>query len=82
MIIDFTEYLGLIKNDNNVIGKAFIFNVITENEYTFEVVLFVHETAKVFISVAEEDKNQNQDKETILGLIFEKYTLKQLLEVA
>lgn len=80
MIIDFTEYLGLIKNDNNVIGKAFIFNVITENEYTFEVVLFVHETAKAFISVAEEDKNQ--DKETILGLIFEKYTLKQLLEVA
>jgi len=80
MIIDFSEYLGQVKNDTGIWGKAFIFKCIENKEnipYTFEAILFVHETLPAFLSVADEDIEY---KSEILKLIFEKYTLKQLLE--
>jgi len=77
MILDFVDILGWIRNDTGVLGKALIFNII-DNDHIFDCVLFVHPTEHSFISVHEEDSNTN--KEEILKIIFEKYTLKQLLE--
>ena len=82
MVIDLSEYIGEVKNDTGVWGKAFIFNVITERDnepYTFECILFVHKIVESFITLNDED--QIFDKDIILKLIFEKYTLTQLLEV-
>lgn len=82
MIIDFSEYIGEVKNDTGIWGKAFIFNVITERDnipYTFECILFVHKTVPTFITLNDEDLIFN--KELILKLILEKYTLTQLLAV-
>lgn len=81
MIINFSEYLGRVKNDTGILGKAFIFKVIIDKNgtgYTFDTILFVHETALCFVSVADQDMEY---KEEILKNIFEQYTLKQLLEV-
>ena len=82
MIIDFSEYLGQAKNDTGIWGNAFIFKVITDRDgkdYSFDVILFVHETVPAFVSSAPED--DIYDKELIVKHIFDKYTLKQLLEV-
>lgn len=82
MIIDFSEYLGQAKNDTGIWGNAFIFKVITERDnkpYSFDVILFVHETVPAFVSSAPDD--DIYDKDLIVKHIFEKYTLQQLLEV-
>lgn len=81
MIINFSEYLGYVKNDTGILGKAFIFKVIINKNdvgYTFDTILFVHATEPAFISVADEDIEY---KDEILIKIIEQYTLKQLLEV-
>lgn len=80
MIIDFSEYLGQIKNDTGILGKAFIFNVIIDKEpiVKFDCILFIHETVEPFLSLREEDKVH--DSTEIIKKIFEKYSLKQLLE--
>lgn len=81
MIINFSEYLGQVKNDTGILGKAFIFKVIINTDdigYTFDTILFVHETIPPFISVNDENI---QYKDEILKKIFEQYTIKQLLEV-
>jgi len=82
MIIDFSEYLGEVKNDTGIWGKGFIFKVITNknNEsYTFDIILFIHPTLQSFISTAPED--DIFDKDTIIEHIFDKYTKEQLMEV-
>lgn len=77
MILEFVDILGLIRNDTDVLGKALIFNIIND-EKTFDCILFVHPTEKAFISVHDDDSDVN--KEEILKIIFDKYTLQQLLE--
>lgn len=80
IIVNFSTYLGQIKNDTDILGKSFIFKCITEKDnkpYTFDVILFVHETVKPFVTTNEEDEEY---KEVVYKLIFEQYTLKQLLE--
>lgn len=81
MIIDFSEYMGQVRNDTGVLGKAFIFKVIDtkDNEsYTFDVILFVHQTVPPFVSTAPED--DSFDKPLIIKTILEKYPMKTLLE--
>lgn len=81
MIINFSEYLGRVKNDTGILGKAFIFKVIIDKNntgYTFDAILFVHKSATCFVSVADQDMEY---KEQIFKMIFAQYTLKQLLEV-
>jgi GTP:adenosylcobinamide-phosphate guanylyltransferase len=81
MIIDFSEYMGQVRNDTGVLGKAFIFKVIDtkDNEsYTFDVILFVHETVPPFVSTTPEDAVF--DKPSIINAIFDKYPKKTLLE--
>lgn len=80
MIIDLVEYLGEVKNDTGVLGKAFIFNVILDDvgdSYVFDSMLFVHPTVDPFISVNIEDENYKDD---VMKKIFETYTLEQLLD--
>jgi len=77
MILEFVDILGLIKNDTGVLGKAFIFNVICA-EKTFDCILFVHPSEPAFITTHIDDSDI--DKQEILKLVFEKYTLEQLLE--
>lgn len=82
MMIDFSEYLGQVMNDTGVWGNAFVFKVIVQSSdgpYSFDTILFVHETAETFVSTAPED--DIYDKQLIIRHIFEKYTKKQLLEV-
>lgn len=81
MMIDFSEYMGQVRNDTGILGKAFIFKVIEtkDNEpYTFDVILFVHETVPEFLSTAPED--DGYDKDSIMKAIFDKYPKKVLLE--
>ncbi len=77
MILEFVDILGLIKNDTGVLGKAFIFNVMC-TEKTFDCILFVHPSEPAFITTHIDDSDI--DKQEILKLVFEKYTLEQLLE--
>ena len=81
MIIDFSEYMGQVRNDTGVLGKAFIFKVIDQKDnepYTFDAILFVHETVPSFVSTAPEDAGF--DKELIIKTILDKYSKKTLLE--
>lgn len=76
MILEFVDILGLIKNDTEIDGKGIIFNIITESK-TFNCILFVHPTENAFVSLLEEDLEY---KEEVLKLIFDTYTLEQLLK--
>ena len=82
MIIDFSEYLGEVKNDTGIWGKAFIFKVIEtkDNEpYTFDTVLFIHESVPAFVSTAPED--DEYDKKLIISKILKQYPMEKLMEV-
>lgn len=80
MIIDFVEYIGQVKNDTGVFGKAFMFKVMTEKDgaaYAFETILFVHETVPAFLSTVPED--DGYDKDVIIQAILVQYPREQLL---
>lgn len=80
MMIDFVEYIGQVKNDTGVLGKAFMFKVMTEkddNPYTFETILFVHDTVQAFLSTAPED--DEFDKAAIIQSILVSYPKDELL---
>ena len=76
MWVELIEIIGYIKNDTGKHGKAFLFNVIQEDN-NFDCILFIHENVDPFISLHEDDK---YDKQEILKTIFSKYTLAQLFE--
>lgn len=83
MIVEFSEYLGEVKNDTGIWGKAFIFKVITErdnNSYVFDTILFIHESIESFVSTAAED--DGFDKKTIMKHIFDKFNKQQLMSVS
>jgi len=80
MMIDLVEYIGQVKNDTGVLGKAFMFKAMTEKDdapYTFETILFVHDTVPSFISTAPED--DEFDKDAIIQAILDKYPKETLL---
>lgn len=77
MIIELISYIGKIKNDTGIPGKAFLFNITVD--YSFDCILFIHDDV-VFVSLHEEEIKNNIDKEKIKKEIIDKYTLKTLKE--
>jgi hypothetical protein len=75
MVIELITYIGKIKNDTGIPGKAFLFNIM--DEYSFDCILFIHDDI-VFISLHDEEIKNNIDKEKIKTEILNKYTLEKL----
>ena len=77
--IEFVDFLGEIRNDTLINGKAFIFKVLdTDLKETFESILFVHETVKPFITM--ENEEYKEYSEELMEMIFKKYKLVELLK--
>jgi hypothetical protein len=74
--IEFIDYLGEVKNDTNINGKAFVFKIIDQDLYTFETILFVHPTVKEFLSMIDKKHNPT----IIIEKILEKYNKEELLK--
>lgn len=74
--IEFIDYLGEVKNDTNINGKAFIFKIIDEDLYTFETILFIHPNVPEFISMIDKKHNPT----IILEQILQKYNKEELLK--
>lgn len=79
MMIDLSEYVGQVRNDTGIFGKAFIFKVIRvePEHYTFECMLFVHPTEPSFLTLSDDDISF--DKDEIIAAIFNKYPHEKLL---
>lgn len=74
--VDFLAFLGFVKNDTGTQGKSFIFNIII-NDKTFECILFVHPTAKTFVTVPD---NVLIDHQQLIDAITSKYKYEELLK--
>lgn len=74
--VDFLAFLGYVNNDTGVRGKSFIFNIII-NDKTFECILFVHSTAKTFVTVPD---NVLIDHNQLIEAILNKYKYEELLK--
>lgn len=67
--IEFVDFLGEIRNDTDINGKAFIFKILDlVKEYDFEVILCVHPIVPPFLTIHDDKyKIINNDlKEEIL----------------
>lgn len=77
--VEFVDFLGEIRNDTLINGKAFIFKVLdTDTKTSFETILFVHETVKPFITMENQEYKEYSDE--IMEKIFKKYKLIELLK--
>ncbi len=81
MNIELIGYLGDIRNDTGILGKSFIFKLITEN-INEEFIFFIHpnENVKPFITIDYE--LTNEQKTEIVNNIINKYTKDTLLNYA
>lgn len=76
--IEFVDFLGEIRNDTLINGKAFIFKILDiQKEYSFEAILFVHINAKPFLTIA--DKHYKILESDFKTEILNTYNIKELL---
>lgn len=81
MEIEFIEYIGEIKNDTDINGKAYIFEILDlEKKYKFECILFLHPNNN-FVSLNKEDIDLGYNKEELLNEILKKYNKGELLQL-
>lgn len=76
--IEFVDFLGEIRNDTLINGKAFIFKLVDlVKTHTFEVILFVHQSVPAFLTINDEDyKILEAD---ILKEILSQFNINELL---
>ena len=77
--IEFINFLGEIRNDTLINGKAFIFKIIDlDKKINFETVLFVHESVKPFMTIENIEYKEYADE--LMEIIFKKHSIKELLD--
>jgi hypothetical protein len=76
MYPEFIDFLGEVRNDTGVNGKAFVFKMIEEN-HSFECILFVHPTVDSFVTIDDTEVNVEPDR--VLNCILNKYSREELL---
>lgn len=79
MWVELVKFIGLVNNNTMVQGKAFLFKFVIKDTEPFEGILFVHETVKAFLTIDEDVKLSDVDKEQLIKHITEKYPLSDLL---
>ena len=76
--IQLIDFLGEIRNDTEINGKAFIFKILIK-DMSFECILFVHPDIKIKPFLTFHDKKYEEYEQHILSIILEQFNINDLL---